>query len=198
MTAANIDLRADVAILKRLHRIDRQAIAGLQLGSDPLEGFRPAILAGIDGVELDPTYEPEEFEGGAVGLRFAADRATRRVSIRAMRKGVVKWVRPDREPKYPGRFELALQHDNGDESYYGLLAEWSPRFQEAMGSGDDQNLNAIVGMSVEGGDRLGWVVMGSRKWLRLGIRTKDGTVLNPLRAVSGFYLTPDAVLVAED
>jgi hypothetical protein len=178
----------DVAVLKSKHE-SGAPVARFQV-TNPQDGYYSPILAEIVSVETDPQYEPPEFEGGAVGVRFSRDTLAGRVSVTTMMVGVISSARPDRDPDFENRFEIAIDHDRDDgrtyQSYYGLLSAWSPRLQDVIDSSDVPNLDNLVGTRVELGELLGWVERGSAISLRLGLREIDGKPINPLEAIRGF------------
>ncbi len=79
-----------------------------------------------------------------------------------------------------------LDHEDGYETYYGLIADWSLRFKRVIGRGDDSDLQRLVGLEVETSERLGWVERTSPIWARIGARKKDGTPVSPLTTIRGF------------
>ena len=107
-----------------------------------------------------------------------------------MMAGVISSARPDRDPDFENRFEIAIDHDRDDgrtyQSYYGLLSAWNPRLQDVIDSSDVPNLDNLVGTRVELAELLGWVERGSAISLRLGLREIDGKPINPLEAIRGF------------
>ena len=161
---------------------DENLPEALQLDSNPAPGFLPAVLAGIRNVETETEYAPAEFKKGAVGLRFSEDLGTDKVTVRAMKTGLIKWIRPDPETDPADRFHIVLAHEDGYESYYGLIAILSPALA-------DEDLEKLVRRRVEQGAILGWAVKGSPFSVRLGLR-KDGEVRNPLKAIPGYQYLP--------
>ena len=181
-------LTVGVAVLQAIH--DPQAtLEPLRLNANLLDGYIPAALMEVASVETEPDFALTEFEGGAVGLRFEQDMANGRVRVMAMKQGVIRSVGTDRDPDFPGRFEVVLAHDDGYQTYYGLLSVWSPRLQDQIARTDGPDIQRLVGMEVKRGELLAWAVQGSGISLRLGARKEDGTPISPLKAIGGFIYT---------
>ena len=185
LSSALADVRQDVEVIQR-HSSPESPLSGSSgLDVELLEGFQPPILARIVGVELEPEFSVDEFSGGTVSLEFSP--GTDLVSIRAVAAGIVVWAAPDRNPAFERRSEVIVKHENGYESYYGLISDLSPRLKDATER--EGSLEGTLGLRVKSGELLGYASQASPNWVRFGLRRGPQTV-NPLGVIGGFYIDP--------